>query len=95
MIQWIAQIDSTGYSLTITLPGDCIDDCSAQGAVDDSVAYWVERLGFDPPVIGTRAYLESTGGWCEEQLNDSEQNKNRLLWIICNDLYDEYYGRHK
>ena len=30
-------------------PAECIEDCSAGGAVDEAVAYWVKALAFNPP----------------------------------------------
>lgn len=86
MMPWFTQIDATGYELALgTLPGDVIDDCSAQGSVDNAVEYWVEKLNFDGPVDGVRAYLKSTGAWDDDELNDHTANRRRLLWIVACD----------
>lgn len=63
-----------------TLPADCIKDCSAQGAVDDAVDYWVRKLGFEAPPWLLRDYLRSFGAWDSSQLCDHQANLRRLLW---------------
>lgn len=88
-INWFDYLDPTGYDLAITLPGDCIDDCSSSGDVSESVKYWVRRLGFDAPESSTRAYLKSTGGWDDDELSDHETNVERLLWLIACDISEE------
>lgn len=88
----IRHIDGTGYDLVVTLPGDCIDDCSASGDVLQAVQYWLKRLPFTADVAGTKAYLQSTGGWEEDDLQDHETNLERLLWLVCCDLKEEYEG---
>lgn len=87
---WDFYIGSTGYDLgPESFPPACISDCSASGSVDDAVDYWVKELSFDPPQEGTKAYLESVGAWDAEELSDTEQNKRRLLWLVCCDLKEE------
>lgn len=89
-IQWVDYIDVTGYSLRVTLPGACIDDCSGSGDVSEAVAFWVRRLGFDAPEAGTREYLKGFGAWDDDQLGDHATNVERLLWSIACDLHEEY-----
>lgn len=67
------------------LPLECIADCSAQGSVDDAVAFWLERLNFDGPAWLFREYLQKFGCWDASQLCDHQENRARVLWIwACN-----------
>lgn len=44
------------------LPRDCIRECSAQGSVDESVAYWVKQLNMQlVNVDRARDYLKESG----------------------------------
>lgn len=82
----IHQIDATGYDLTVDPPQECIEECSAGGDVLPAVQYWVGQLEFSADVDGTRAYLQSTGGWELDELQDHATNLERLLWIVCCDI---------
>lgn len=84
-IRFFDHLDSTGALLAFTLPGDCIDDCSAAGDVQESVRYWVRKLGFDAPEDKTREYLAASGAWDDDELADHEANLERLLWLVCCD----------
>lgn len=67
------------------LPPEAIADCSARGAVDDAVAFWVNRLGFEGPSWLIRRHLKGYGAWSPAELCDHQANLRRLLWIwACN-----------
>jgi len=67
------------------LPLECIADCSAQGSVDDAVAFWLDRLSFDGPAWLFREYLREFGCWDASQLCDHQENRARVLWTwACN-----------
>ena len=75
---------SSGY-----FPADCIADCSASGAVDESVEYWVTKLSFDfDSALGVR-YLKEFGAWSADELQDHEQNRRRVLWTACCDIKEQ------
>lgn len=65
-------------------PGDCSIDIS--------------NLLFEPNIKKSfdllkpddiRAELKPYGAWDDEELQDDEQNKARLLWIVCGDIVEE------
>ena len=62
------------------LPQECIADCSAQGSVDESVAYWVDRLNLEAPPWLLREHLKAYGAWDRAELCDHKANLRRLLW---------------
>jgi hypothetical protein len=70
------------------LPGECIEDCSAPGVVDDAVAYWVR----EPSVAAVlhriapdrlRRCLRGYGTWDNTNLADDDANRRRILWLAC------------
>jgi len=76
------------------LPGDCITDCSAQGSVDEAVAYWVARLNLEAPPWLLRDHLRGYGAWDAAQLCDHRANLQRLLWVWacdCKENQDPHY----
>lgn len=75
------------------LPQECIEDCSASGAVDDAVAYWIE----EPRVAAVfaqlkprdlRECLRGYGAWDDDELADDDANRRRILWIACGNFRD-------
>lgn len=72
------------YDLSIDdLPQECIDDCSAQGSVDDAVEYWVGKLNFSVNPERARRCLKGYGAWDAEELADNDANVRRILWLAC------------
>ena len=63
------------------LPADCVADCSASGAADDAVSFWVKWLGFEGPSWAIRRHLRAYGAWDRSELCDHRQNLHRLLWV--------------
>ena len=82
---------------TRKLPAECIAECSASGDQYDTVAWWVEKLNFDGPVDQFKEYLDGFGCWDDEELENHEENKQRVLWIWAGyclddpDGYDYFY----
>jgi hypothetical protein len=65
-------------------PELCIKECSAPGAVDDAVAYWVMELPFGVDPGAAREYLRRCG--IEEstiQAMDDEDLARHILWLAC------------
>lgn len=74
------------YMLTIDqLPADCIHDCSAQGSVDEAVAYWLRKLEFTVDRDKTLRCLKGYGAWEWEELQaeDDDTLARRVLWLAC------------
>ena len=67
------------------LPADCIEDCSAQGPVDDAVDYWVSELELEAPSWLLREHLREYGAWSAAELCDHQENLKRLLWTWASD----------
>lgn len=84
----------SGRSAISRLPEDCIADCSAQGAVDDAVTYWLDRLQLDAPPWLLRDHLKGYGAWDASDLCDHKANLGRLLWLWacdCKEMEDPDY----
>ncbi len=84
----------SGRAAISRLPEECIQDCSAQGAVDDAVAYWVDRLNIEAPPWLLRDYLSGYGAWDKAQLCNHRENLERLLWVWacdCREYQDPDY----
>lgn len=79
------------------LPQECIDECSAPGPADETVAAWRkdERVAavlarLDPRQV--RSHLKGYGAWDEEELADDDQNLTRVLWLACGDFREFQVG---
>ena len=89
-VQWF---DHHGW-LTEQLPSDCVLECSAAGAVDEAVAYWIKELDFDVPEPQAARWLKEFGAWDEEELANHDDNVQRVLWLACCDIKEngEWFG---
>lgn len=87
-------IDDYGQ-LIKPLPMDCILDCSGSGRVDDQVAYWVDKLGFDIDMPRGKAikFLSEYGAWESDELEDMDiiELAEKVLWIFCGNIKEEAY----
>jgi hypothetical protein len=80
------------YDLDISqLPQECIDDCSAQGSVDEAVAYWRDKLSFTVDRDRTVSCLKGYGAWEDEELAAStdEELADRVLWLACGNFSEQ------
>lgn len=76
----------------ITMPGEAVIDMSAQGSVDEAVAYRADKIPRDPALTPDRLakILKEQGAWDAEQLKDDAANWHRALWIAaCNCAEDD------
>lgn len=74
----------------LTLPLQCVRDCSRPGPADDAVAYWVDRVSFDGiDADGIRAELAECGAWDDDELADDDENRARFLWVAAGRAADE------
>lgn len=82
-----------GYLASGQFPADCIEDCSASGAVDDAVEYWRVNLNFasalEPHRDHVKAYLKEFGAWDDLDEADIITLANRVLWIACWDIREQ------
>lgn len=83
-------------------PAECVADCSASGAVDQSVAYWLKKLSFSVPREMAIKWLREFGAWPLETdeydtgLNDMSDDEiaGKVLWLACCDIKEngEWFG---
>jgi hypothetical protein len=80
------------------LPGECVTDCSQQGANDDAVAYWAPKVAAQviaddfrnkPTPDSIRAELKEYGAWDSYELEDDEANWQRIVWIAAHNIAEE------
>ncbi len=83
-INWFDSRNSTRQ-----LPAECIADCSGSGDATKNVQFWVKRLDFDGPKELFKEYLKEFGAWDNEQLEDHEENRERVLWTWACNCYEE------
>jgi hypothetical protein len=75
---------------SLTMPVQCVRDCSASGPVDDAVAYWVDRVRWDGiDADGIRATLAGSGGWAHDELADDDENRKRFLWLVAGTIAED------
>ena len=78
------------HGLELSMPLACVEDCSARGSNDDAVAHWVQRLdwsGIDADAV--REELREYGAWDDEQLEDDDENRARLLWLAAHGIKED------
>lgn len=70
------------------LPPDCIVECSAQGAVDEAVAFWCKELDFTVDRDKAISCLQGYGAWDKKdlELTADETLAERVLWLACGDF---------
>ena len=51
---------------------------------DSKVKKWLDKYSDEQ----VKSALEEYGSWTEEELNDQEANKNRLVWVLAWDIFD-------
>ena len=72
------------------LPKDAVNDCSHQGACDTDVAFWCDYVDWTQATEEQiRAELAEYGAWSEEDLQDVQQNRHRLLWVAACNVKEE------
>ena len=75
---------------SLTMPVQCVRDCSASGPVDDAVAYWDDRVQWDGiDADGIRATLAGSGGWDADELADDDENRKRFLWLVAGTIAED------
>lgn len=42
-----------------------------------------------------RKELDEYGAWDEDELKDHDANLNRILWLACGDIVDQYLSEHE
>jgi trimethylamine:corrinoid methyltransferase-like protein len=84
--------DFDNFDLQITMPqarrgfhsGDCDEDIKALLS-EPTIIRQFKKI--DPESI--KLELKEYGAWDEEELEDIEQNKARILWIACSNIIEE------
>jgi hypothetical protein len=87
--------DSSGR-VTLKISKALAKDASHQGDCEDSVreamrkpylAKQLDALNMDH----VRAYLSELGAWDEDELEDEDMCKVRLVWLACGDINEGNY----
>jgi len=82
---------------TLDMPDEAVLDCSHQGQCDDDVAHWSSKIQRPADITAEtlRAELKEYGAWDSDELNDDEQNWQRLIWIAAGNIKEEYASKNK
>lgn len=87
VVEVIEGYDGESGKLLVTMPIDCAQACSQQGAVDGSVEYWLSRTESlswaDEGIL--RTSLKSIGAWDDLDTADVDIIKGRVLWMAACD----------
>ena len=68
--------------------GDCLEDI--RGLLEKPyIKRQLKRI--DPEMI--KKELADCGAWSDEELENAQENQERLLWVFCGNLVDELYER--
>lgn len=77
---------------TITAPVECFEMCYHQGDCEPDVMHWVDSNEIEWGISDEdiRKDLDDSGGWEEDELNDIQANRRRILWIAASNVQDEW-----
>lgn len=86
--------------ITLKLTKDCIRDCSHQGQCYPDIQYWLKqpRIANQMSRISpedAKNCLKGYGAWNDEELNNHEDNLERVLWIACNDAKEQIFNKEQ
>ena len=86
----------TNHAGEVSLPQSVIEICSSSGeSIHDVRASLLRpevKAELDKITSSDIAKeLEDTGAWDEEELEDTQANLERFLWIICGNASDEIF----
>jgi hypothetical protein len=75
----------------IEMPAECVTDCSHQGQCSGDVEHWHSKGAVDFSHItdsDLQAELREYGAWEPEELEDRDDNEQRILWIGAGDIQE-------
>jgi len=73
----------------VKLPKKFIDSIPRQGRADDAVKDIQTIYNVECDKDELIKYLKSTGGWSLDELQDHDDNIDRLIWISCLDCQEQ------
>ena len=80
------------------MPGEAVIDCSRSGANDEAVAHWMPKVmaliesdNFKnkPTEEKIARELKEYGAWSAEELQDVNQNWQRIVWNAAHNISEE------
>ena len=69
------------YGSEVELPGKLIREAPASGRFDDYAKYLRTVLDVRVTLEDSQKYLKHVGAWEDDELQDLDDNIDRLLWI--------------
>ena len=81
--------DKNGWYIENSIPIEALEDCHHQGQCDGDVKFWVKKLNFDFPFELGKNWLREYGAWDDKELNNHEENKHRILWLLSGNFQDD------
>ena len=81
----------------VTLPAECVADCSHSGQCDKDVEFWHDKLEFHVPRLESIEFLIGLGAWplhsdkYDVGLNDMSDDAlaQKVLWVMACDKDEE------
>jgi hypothetical protein len=73
---------------------EALKACSAPGDASDAIEYVRANWEVQCEEEDARAYLRPLGAWEEDELQNHQQNLDRLVWLIGCDLADNDMEAH-
>jgi hypothetical protein len=77
---------------TVSISGECADDCSAPGRdAGPSTHYWEDRAEWHMEPKDIRKYLRASGAWDDEEIAGMNDNDLRrtVLWCAACDIRED------
>lgn len=83
--------DEDGTYTGEEIPAECVADGTAQGACDEAMAYWREKLDFTVPRKQAIDYVAASGGWEREELEEMSDDEiaEIVLWMACGQIKED------
>jgi hypothetical protein len=71
------------------IPQELIDDSPSSGPFDSYADYLLETHRVDVSLDDSIAFLSKYGAWSEDELQDLEANRARILWLAIGDCKEQ------
>lgn len=70
----------------VKLPIEMVNDAPRSGPFDEYAEWLLANYNVQCSLKDSIEHLKEYGAWSNEELQDLELNKQRLLWIACMDI---------
>ena len=74
----------------LELPSEAVLDCHHQGACDEDVLFWSNKITRPDEITKEKlkSELKEYGAWDKDELENDDDNWKRLIWIAAGNIQE-------